>query len=116
MVDWSKPLFTKSGLAGRYLGKLRCDGPPTAHFFPHVVAIYSDGAEEPHTYAEDGRWSHESGHGMDLFNHPPAKPKTLDELFEIAKKWWDNATPEERERMLEEQKKSWVRAEMKMRD
>jgi hypothetical protein len=39
---------------------------------------------------------------------------SLTQMLEQAKKWWASASEEERERMLAEQRRSWVRGEMGM--
>ena len=40
-----------------------------------------------------------------------ADHKRLDALFEAAKLWWRNATPEQKDEMLRKQRESWIRAE-----
>lgn len=47
-----------------------------------------------------------------MFSKPIATDPELLRLLELSKQWWENASEEEKEAMLKEQRESWVRAEM----
>lgn len=44
---------------------------------------------------------------------PPVRP-ALERMLELSRKWWASASEEEKEKMLEEQRRSWARGEMGM--